>query len=54
MAEIPKRRRSSYSERRKSLPRSIPSIPHKNINGYDITNELGKGAFSNVYKCSKL
>lgn len=48
------RRRSSHSERRKSLPRYIPPVPHKNINGYDITNELGKGAYSTVYKCQKL
>lgn len=53
MADHVRRRSSSYSERRNSLPRHIPSAPHRNINGYDITNELGRGAFSTVYKCLK-
>lgn len=49
-----RKRRSSYSERCSSPSRHTSLAPHKNINGYDITNELGKGAYSTVYKCQKL
>lgn len=45
------RRRSSFDK--SAMHYSIPASPHRCINGYEITTELGRGAYSTVYRCQK-